>query len=125
MSRAGVIRTEDHEPPRQIRQAVKRGGDVTAVHESRVRNDRADESFLRDRHEIRGEAFFDLSAQPGGAPFVETSGDGGQARVHSAQSTASDYASETKMPRHTLPRHSETGSDFEVSSPLRPPLWVI
>ena len=53
---AGVIRAEDDEPPRQLGHRVERRRDVAAVHQPRMRHDRADEPLLRLRLAVFGEA---------------------------------------------------------------------
>ena len=82
MAGAGVIRAEDDEALRQFRQRVKRGRDMTAVHESRVRHDRTEKSFLCLGPRIRGEARVHLRAQTLGRALVERARDGGRADGH-------------------------------------------
>ena len=82
VSVAGVIRTEDDESLRQLREAVKRRGDVTAVHQSRVRDDRADEMLLRCGLRIFRETSVDLRAEALWIQLVERSRNRGRTRHH-------------------------------------------
>jgi hypothetical protein len=82
VSVAGVIRAEDDESLRQLRETVKRRGDVTAVHQSRVRDDRADEILLRSGFRIFGKTRRDLRAQALGIELVKRSRNCGRPRHH-------------------------------------------
>ena len=82
VSEAGVIRAEDDEASRQLGGRIERRGDVAAVHQSRVRNDRADEALLRFRLRILGDAGRNLRREALRRPLVERAGDGGRADFH-------------------------------------------
>src|SRR5207253_1326238 len=82
MTIAGVIGAENDESPGQFGLRVERGSNMSAVHEARVRHDRADEELFRLRLRIRGKARVDLRAQAVGRRFIEAAGDGWRAGGH-------------------------------------------